>query len=71
MATRKKTGARKNPTKMKEWELTIREVTVWKCRVPAGNANMAEKRLLESTPNRAFPYMSSVIEVEDICEVKH
>lgn len=71
MATRKKSPTKKRATRMKNWQLTVREVRVWSCLVPAGSAEAAKKRLHEATAVQAFPYISSTLEVEDAREVKH
>lgn len=58
------------PVRIKTFELTVREVRVWKCRIPASRADVAMKKFeKEHDGVECFPYNHMVLEVEDIKEV--
>ena len=54
----------------KLWELTVREVRVWKAHVPAGTAKSAEAFLRAQHIDRVFPYEGIQLEIEDIKQLK-
>lgn len=68
-ARKSRAKKRKAPIQDKTWELTIREVRVWKTVLPGRTANSAVAKLVEDSSQPVFPYQQAKIEIEDIREV--
>lgn len=69
--TKKKVVSKKKSTRGKTWELTVREVRVWKCHVKATTPESAASKLKQSFRAQPFPYTTFDLEVEDVQQIKN